>query len=103
MITVYEVGPRDGLQNESAPIATRDKIAFVDRLSAAGLPSIEAAGHAAVPVISRASAPRSVSSTQAWSTSGGRSGGLPVSARLHPASASRMRAATGAIGRIELC
>lgn len=41
MITVYEVGPRDGLQNEAAPIATADKIAFVDRLSAAGLPVIE--------------------------------------------------------------
>ena len=41
-ITVYEVGPRDGLQNEAASIATTDKIAFVDRLSAAGLPVIEA-------------------------------------------------------------
>ena len=41
-ITVYEVGPRDGLQNEAASIPTREKIAFVDRLSAAGLPVIEA-------------------------------------------------------------
>jgi hydroxymethylglutaryl-CoA lyase len=41
MITVYEVGPRDGLQNEAARIATAEKIAFVDRLSAAGLPAIE--------------------------------------------------------------
>ena len=40
-VTVVEVGPRDGLQNESAPIATADKIAFVDRLSATGLPVIE--------------------------------------------------------------
>jgi hydroxymethylglutaryl-CoA lyase len=40
-VTIVEVGPRDGLQNESAPIATADKIAFVDRLSAAGLPVIE--------------------------------------------------------------
>ena len=37
----YEVGPRDGLQNESAPIATADKVRFVDALSAAGLPAIE--------------------------------------------------------------
>ena len=36
-----EVGPRDGLQNEAAAIGTADKIAFVDRLSAAGLPVIE--------------------------------------------------------------
>ncbi len=36
-----EVGPRDGLQNERASISTADKIAFVDRLSAANLPVIE--------------------------------------------------------------
>jgi hydroxymethylglutaryl-CoA lyase len=40
-ITVVEVGPRDGLQNEAAQVRTADKIAFVDRLSAAGLPVIE--------------------------------------------------------------
>jgi hydroxymethylglutaryl-CoA lyase len=40
-VTVVEVGPRDGLQNESALIGSADKIAFVDRLSAAGLPVIE--------------------------------------------------------------
>jgi len=40
-MTVYEVGPRDGLQNEAARIGTRDKVAFVDRLSRAGLPVIE--------------------------------------------------------------
>jgi isopropylmalate/homocitrate/citramalate synthase len=40
-VTVVEVGPRDGLQNESAAISTADKIAFVNRLSAANLPVIE--------------------------------------------------------------
>jgi len=40
-ITVVEVGPRDGLQNEHATVSTADKIAFVDRLAAAGLPVIE--------------------------------------------------------------
>lgn len=40
-VTVVEVGPRDGLQNEPAAVATADKIAFVDRLSHAGLPVIE--------------------------------------------------------------
>jgi hydroxymethylglutaryl-CoA lyase len=40
-ITVVEVGPRDGLQNERVAISTADKIAFVDRLSAANLPVIE--------------------------------------------------------------
>ena len=40
-VTVYEVGPRDGLQNEpeTVPVATR--VAFVDRLTEAGLPAIE--------------------------------------------------------------
>jgi hydroxymethylglutaryl-CoA lyase len=40
-ITVVEVGPRDGLQNERAAVSTSDKIEFVNRLSAAQLPVIE--------------------------------------------------------------
>jgi hydroxymethylglutaryl-CoA lyase len=40
-VTIVEVGPRDGLQNESASVATPAKVAFVDGLSAAGLPVIE--------------------------------------------------------------
>lgn len=40
-VTVVEVGPRDGLQNEAVPIATADKIAFVNALSAAGHRHIE--------------------------------------------------------------
>jgi hydroxymethylglutaryl-CoA lyase len=40
-VTVVEVGPRDGLQNERASVSTADKIEFVNRLSAARLPVIE--------------------------------------------------------------
>jgi hydroxymethylglutaryl-CoA lyase len=40
-VTVVEVGPRDGLQNEHADVSTADKITFVDLLSAAHLPVIE--------------------------------------------------------------
>ena len=40
-ITVVEVGPRDGLQNERASVSTADKIELVDRLGASGLPVIE--------------------------------------------------------------
>ena len=40
-VTIVEVGPRDGLQNESAQIPTDDKVAFVNRLSASGLREIE--------------------------------------------------------------
>lgn len=40
-VTLFEVGPRDGLQNEKAQIATVDKIALVNLLSLAGLRKIE--------------------------------------------------------------
>src|SRR5918911_412423 len=40
-VTIVEVGPRDGLQNEAEHVATADKVAFVDRLADAGLPVIE--------------------------------------------------------------
>ena len=41
-INVVEVGPRDGLQNEPAPVPTATKIALIDKLSAAGLRTVEA-------------------------------------------------------------
>lgn len=40
-VQIVEVGPRDGLQNESAPISTADKIALVNRLADAGHTAIE--------------------------------------------------------------
>ena len=40
-ITIVEVGPRDGLQNEPAAVPTAAKVAFIDALSEAGLPVIE--------------------------------------------------------------
>ena len=40
-VTIVEVGPRDGLQNERARVSTADKVEFVNRLSAAHLPVIE--------------------------------------------------------------
>lgn len=42
-VEIFEVGPRDGLQNEKRAIATADKIALVDCLSAAGFRRIEVA------------------------------------------------------------
>lgn len=41
-VTVWEVGARDGLQNEAAVVDTATKIELVDRLAAAGLPVVEA-------------------------------------------------------------
>jgi len=42
-VSIVEVGPRDGLQNEQSLITTADKIAFVDQLTAAGHRVIEVA------------------------------------------------------------
>jgi hydroxymethylglutaryl-CoA lyase len=41
-VTICEVGPRDGLQNEATPVSTEDKIRFCDLLSDAGVPILEA-------------------------------------------------------------
>ena len=41
-VTIYEVGPRDGLQNEQARVPTAVKAEFVHRLVGAGLRVIEA-------------------------------------------------------------
>jgi hydroxymethylglutaryl-CoA lyase len=40
-VTLVDVGPRDGLQNEAQPVAAADKIELVHRLQAAGLREIE--------------------------------------------------------------
>jgi isopropylmalate/homocitrate/citramalate synthase len=40
-VRIYEVGPRDGLQNEAEPIATDAKLRFIDLLADAGLREIE--------------------------------------------------------------
>ncbi|HET7094502.1 MAG TPA: hydroxymethylglutaryl-CoA lyase, partial [Thermomicrobiales bacterium] len=40
--TIVEVGPRDGLQNEAVAVPLAEKIAFVDALTTAGLPVVEA-------------------------------------------------------------
>jgi hydroxymethylglutaryl-CoA lyase len=40
-VTIYEVGPRDGLQNESSVVPTEVKAEFVRRLVAAGLDTVE--------------------------------------------------------------
>ncbi len=40
-VTVVEVGPRDGLQNEKGFVSTAVKVAFVEALAEAGLPVVE--------------------------------------------------------------
>ena len=41
-VKIVEVGPRDGLQNESMIVPTSDKVTFIQMLAAAGCPAIEA-------------------------------------------------------------
>lgn len=41
-VRIYEVGPRDGLQNEAEPISTEAKLRYIELLRAAGLREIEA-------------------------------------------------------------
>ncbi|MBW3617252.1 MAG: hydroxymethylglutaryl-CoA lyase [Proteobacteria bacterium] len=41
-IEIVEVGPRDGLQNESAVLSAEDRVEFITRLEAAGVRRVEA-------------------------------------------------------------
>jgi hydroxymethylglutaryl-CoA lyase len=43
VVEIFEVGPRDGLQNEARQIATAEKVALIDTLSGAGFRRIEVA------------------------------------------------------------
>ena len=47
-VRIYEVGPRDGLQNEATAIPTETKARFIDLLAAAGLGEIEASSSSRV-------------------------------------------------------
>lgn len=40
-VTLVDVGPRDGLQNEKSPVSTATKIELVERLQGAGLTDVE--------------------------------------------------------------
>jgi len=40
-VRIVEVGPRDGLQNEKAPVSVADRIAFIEALIGAGLHTVE--------------------------------------------------------------
>jgi hydroxymethylglutaryl-CoA lyase len=56
-VTVVEVGPRDGLQNEAAIVPTAAKVRFIEMLAAAGLPVVESTSFvhpAAVPQLADA-------------------------------------------------
>lgn len=60
-VRIREVGPRDGIQSEKADIATADKIALVDSLSASGVKKIEA-----VSFVSPKAIPQMADARQVW-------------------------------------
>jgi isopropylmalate/homocitrate/citramalate synthase len=56
-VTICEVGPRDGLQNETQTVAAADKVRYIEMLVDAGVPAIEATSFvspAAVPQLADA-------------------------------------------------
>ncbi len=58
-VRIYEVGPRDGLQNEAKPIPLETKLRYLELLADAGLREIEATsfvGPAAIPQLADADA-----------------------------------------------
>jgi hydroxymethylglutaryl-CoA lyase len=50
-VRIYEVGPRDGLQNEATPISTEAKLRYIELLRDAGLREIEATSFVSVRAI----------------------------------------------------
>jgi hydroxymethylglutaryl-CoA lyase len=60
-ISLREVGPRDGLQNE-APVSTQDKVELLDALSATGVQRIEA-----VSFVSPKAIPQMADADDVWS------------------------------------
>ena len=68
-VKIVEVGPRDGLQNESAPISTIDKVTLIELLSEAGLTYIESGSF-----VSPKWVPQMATSTEVFQTLKRRSG-----------------------------
>ena len=60
-VRIREVGPRDGIQSEPGPIATKDKIALIHALQAAGLRYIEA-----VSFVSPKAVPQMADAREVW-------------------------------------
>ncbi len=71
---IVEVGPRDGLQNEPAAVPAATRIAFIEKLIAAGLTSIEAGSF-----VSPKWVPQMAGTAEVLQAFGGRAGiSLPV-------------------------
>ncbi|MGH2698405.1 MAG: hydroxymethylglutaryl-CoA lyase [Actinomycetota bacterium] len=60
-VRLREVGPRDGIQSESAQVSTKDKVALIDALSNTGLRYIEA-----VSFVSPKAIPNMADAREVW-------------------------------------
>jgi hydroxymethylglutaryl-CoA lyase len=93
-ISVREVGPRDGLQNED-PVPTADKIALIDRLAGTGVTRIEA-----VSFVRPQAIPQMADADQVWAGVQ-RAPGIRYSA-LAPNLRGALRALDAGFGEVEV-
>jgi hydroxymethylglutaryl-CoA lyase len=93
-ISVREVGPRDGLQNED-PVPTEDKIALIDRLGGTGVRRIEA-----VSFVRPEAIPQMADADQVWAGVR-RAPGIRYSA-LAPNLRGALRALDAGFGEVEV-
>ena len=82
-VRIFEVGPRDGLQNEPAAIPLATNVEFIQRLAAAGLREIEATSFVspkAIPQLADADAllPAVLGAASRGATGGARGVRFPV-------------------------
>jgi hydroxymethylglutaryl-CoA lyase len=69
-VRIFEVGPRDGLQNEKTPVGVADRVAFIEALLDAGLHTIEVGAFVSPKAI-----PQMVNSDQVLASIGHRTDG----------------------------
>jgi isopropylmalate/homocitrate/citramalate synthase len=67
-VRIVEVGPRDGLQNESATISVDQRVRFIESLADAGLKTIEAGSFVSPKWVPQMAATDAVLRCLAWST-----------------------------------
>ncbi|TGK12312.1 hydroxymethylglutaryl-CoA lyase [Leptospira fletcheri] len=65
-LKITEVGPRDGLQNESKEISTEDKLTFIRKLQSAGISNIEATSFVKKEAIPQLSDAKELSTSLNW-------------------------------------
>ena len=94
-VRIYEVGPRDGLQNEATPIPTATKARFIGLLAEAGLREIEATSFVAPRAIPQLADADALLAALAASAGRPLPGARPERARAGPGRGRRRRCHRG--------